>query len=132
MDNSEPKDQNVYSFMLQLVQEKFGDEAEVDFLNNEADRIYDLFGEVLLQYFGPLLPKDKTEEFDQLIESGAGDDDLMGFLMEHIDNLEMQIMEILLKFREDYMDGNLEMEGDPDSADSGFGPDDFGDSDEAI
>ena len=49
--NNENKDQNVLSFMMQLVQEKYSDDSESNFLNQESNRLYDLFGNNLVRYF---------------------------------------------------------------------------------
>lgn len=105
---TEDKDQNVYSFMMQLVQEKHGDDVEIDFLNSEADRLYELFGDVLLTYFEPQLNEDQKVQFDQLIENNEDQEALLGFLMENIGDLEEQIIQVLIKFRGDYVAGKLE------------------------
>lgn len=107
MDQPQEKDQNVYSFMMQLVQEKHGDEVEISFLNSESDRLYDLFGDVLLTYFEPQLAPEQKQQFDQLIENNENQDTLMQFLIENIGNLEQQIMQILINFRTDYILGRL-------------------------
>lgn len=108
----EPRDQNVYSFMMQLVQEKHGDDTDYDYLEAEAGRLYDLFGDVLLNYFEPQLSEDQKVQFDQLIEAGGEGDTLMNFLTEGISNLEEQIVDVLIKFREDYVEGKFGDEAD--------------------
>lgn len=104
MDKS--KDPNVMTFMMQLVQEKFGDDIEVDFLNSEADRLYIDFGDKLVSYFEPMLSEENKEKFDELINGSESQDDMLGFLMDVIPNLEEQIMQVLIKFRENYLENN--------------------------
>jgi len=102
-NTTEERDQNVYSFMMQLVQEKHGDETDAEFLSSESDRLYDLFGDVLLGYFEPQLNPEQKQQFDQLIEANESQDSLMQFLIENIGDLEKQIMQILVNFRTDYI-----------------------------
>jgi hypothetical protein len=104
----EEKDQNVYSFMMQLVQEKHGDDVDVEFLNAESDRLYDLFGNVLLQYFEPQLNEEQKQQFDQLIEANENQDNLLNFLVENIGDLEQQIIKVLVSFRTEYITGKFE------------------------
>jgi hypothetical protein len=103
------KDQNVYSFMMQLVQEKLGDDTDYETLTAEADRLYDIFGDVLLAYFEPKLDNEQKQQFDQLIENGEDQDILMSFLVENIDNLESRIIEVLVAFRADYLNDNMKV-----------------------
>jgi hypothetical protein len=110
MDETTEKDPNVYSFMMQLVQEKHGDDSEYDFLQSEAGRLYDMFGDVLLSYFEPQLNEDQKVQFDQLIEANEGQDALMNYLVENIGDLEQQIIQVLVSFRTDYLQGKLEAE----------------------
>lgn len=110
MDETTEKDPNVYSFMMQLVQEKHGDDSEYDFLQSEASRLYDMFGDVLLSYFEPQLNEEQKVQFDQLIEANEGQDALMNYLVENIGDLEQQIIQVLVSFRTDYLQGKLEAE----------------------
>lgn len=103
MNQDQPKDQNVLSFMMQLVQEKHGDDVEMDFLNTEAERLYIEFGDSLVDYFEPMLDADKKQEFDGLVESGADQETIMNFLLESIPDLEKKIMEVLVKYRTTYL-----------------------------
>jgi hypothetical protein len=107
------KDQNVYSFMMQLVQEKEGDEVDYDYLTEEADRLYDIFGDVLLAYFEPQLSGEQKQQFDQLIENGEDQDILMGYLVENIDDLEAKIIQVLASFRNDYLNDNMRVPKQP-------------------
>jgi hypothetical protein len=97
------EDEHVYSFMRSMVQEKHGDDVDYDFLEDEAKRLYELFGDVLLKYFEPQLNEEQKVQFDQLIDGGESQDALMSFLMENIGNLEQQIIDVLVKFRTDYI-----------------------------
>lgn len=102
-DIEEQKDQNVLSFMMQLVQEKNGDDIEIDYLNEESNRLYDKFGDELVSYFEPMLSEEQKAEFDQLVEQGIDQDQLLNFLIEAIPDLETQIMNVLLQFRSQYL-----------------------------
>lgn len=97
------KDPNVISFMMQLVQEKHGDDISQDFLNQESDRLYLKFGNGLAGHFEPQLSEDQKVKFDELIKQGVAQDQLLNFLLENIGDLEEQIMNILIQFRLDYL-----------------------------
>lgn len=102
MDN-QSKDQNVLSFMMQLVQEKHGDDTGMEFLNTESERLYNTFGDNLVKYFEPQLSEEQKTKFDELISSAQSQDKMLEFLLDAIPNLEEQIMDVLIKFREDYL-----------------------------
>lgn len=99
----EQRDQNVLSFMMQLVQEKYGDDTDMDFLNQESGRLYDIFGDNLVSYFEPMLSEDQKSEFDALVDQGTNQDNLLNFLVESIPDLENQILQVLVQFREQYL-----------------------------
>ena len=99
----QPKDQNVLSFMVQLVQEKHGDDVEAEFINQEANRLYDMFGDNLVSYFEPMLTEQQKKEFDQLVSAGSNQEQLLNFLIQAIPDLEMKIMQILVTFRANYL-----------------------------
>ena len=98
-----PKDQNVLSFMMQLRQERYGDEIEIEFLNQESDRLYDLFGNSLVDYFEPMLSEDQKMQFDQLVATSPDQEKLLEFLIANIPNLEQQILQVLIDFRTQYL-----------------------------
>lgn len=102
MDN-EPKDQNVLTFMMELVQQKHGDDVEIDFLNNEAEKLYNLFGDTLVSYFEPMLTEDQKQQFDNLIETNADQEEVLAFLMSSINDLDLKIQQVLLNFRNSYL-----------------------------
>ncbi len=103
MDGNQQKDQNVLSFMMQLVQEKYGDDIDINFLNQESEKLYNSFGDDLVTYFEPQLSEEQKKEFDELISTQKDQDDLLNFLVGAIPTLEEQIMDVLVKFREDYL-----------------------------
>lgn len=105
------KDQNVYSFMMQLVQEKHGDDIDAAFLTDEAESLYEIFGDMLLTYFEPQLKEEQKQQFDEMIEMNSDQDDLLSFLIENISDLEDQIVNLLVKFRTDYLSGKMEEQG---------------------
>lgn len=98
-----PKDQNVLSFMMQLVQEKYGDEIDIEFLNQESDRLYDMFGNNLVDYFEPMLSEEQKMQFDQLVATSPEQEKLLEFLISNIPNLEQQILQVLVNFRNEYL-----------------------------
>lgn len=98
-----PKDPNVLSFMMQLVQERYGDEIDIEFLNGEADRLYDMFGNNLVDYFEPMLSEDQKMQFDQLVNTAPEQEKLLEFLINNIPNLEQQILQVLVDFRTQYL-----------------------------
>lgn len=111
LDNQNPdevKDQNVLAFMIQLVQEKFSDDVDAEFLNQEANRLYDLFGNNLVSYFEPMLTEEQKQSFDQLVEQASDQDVLLNFLVENIPNLEQQILQVLVAFRANYLELNTQ------------------------
>lgn len=117
---AQAKDQNVYSFMMQLVQEKQGDDLDNAALSGEADQLYDLFGDLLLTYFEPQLSEEQKKQFDEMIEMDSDQDDLLSFLIENIADLEEQIVNLLVKFRSDYLSGALEKQGEQARQDLGI------------
>ena len=99
----EVKDENVMSFMRQIVQEKHGNQVEADFLETEATKLYNEFGDNLVVYFEPMLNDSQKQEFDRLINESADQDKLLSFLMDSIENLEQKIIQVLMNFRETYI-----------------------------
>ena len=103
----QPRDPNVLSFMVQLVQQKHGANAQPNFLETESSRLYELFGDKLVGYFEPLLSQEQKVQFDQMVQSGQQQDQLLNFLIGAIPNLEQQILGILMKFKDDYLKGEF-------------------------
>ena len=102
MPNQE-RDQNVLSFMMQLVQQKYGDEVEVDFLTNECVRLYDGFGDALVDFFEPMLTNDQKKQFDKIIDGGADQNGVLEFLMSSIPSLDQKIQQVLAMYRNQYL-----------------------------
>ena len=102
--NNENKDQNVLSFMMQLVQEKYGDDIEINFLNQESNRLYDLFGNNLVRYFEPMLNENQKGEFDRMVKEQTNQEALLAFLIQAIPDLEDKIMQVLVSFRNQYLE----------------------------
>lgn len=100
---NEQRDPNVLSFMMQLVQEKHGDGVTEEFLNDESNKLYNVFGDGLVGHFEPQLSETQKSEFDELVKNGVGQDELLNFLLQNIGDLEEQIMNILIQFRLDYL-----------------------------
>jgi len=97
------RDQNVLAFMMQLVQEKHGADTDIEFLNQEANRLYDTFGDELVSYFEPMLSDENKKQFDALVERSTDQEELLNFLIQSIPELEKQIMNVLVQFRTKYL-----------------------------
>ncbi len=110
---NEQKDQNVMAFMMQLVQEKHGDQVEASFLDTEANRLYDEFGDNLVTHFEPMLSEEHKKKFDELVSQSVNQDELLAFLMDSIENLEEKIMQVLMQFRDRYMASGAEEASNP-------------------
>lgn len=107
------KDQNVLSFMVQLVQERYGDDTEMNFLNQESERLYDLFGNNLVSYFEPMLSDQQKIQFDQMVKQGGNQENLLSFLVQAIPDLENRIMQVLIAFRNAYLTEGQMQAGQP-------------------
>ena len=106
-DNTQqPKDQNVLTFMMSLVQEKYGDDIDMTFLNTESGRLYDLFGDQLVTYFEPMLSEDQKKDFDLLVNQQNNQDQLLNFLIQAIPDLENKILQVLVAFKTEYLKVN--------------------------
>jgi len=101
--NQQPKDQNVLTFMMSLVQEKYGDDVDMGFLNTEANRLYDIFGDQLVGYFEPMLTDEQKHDFDQLVNVKSNQDQLLNFLVQAIPDLEGKILQVLVSFKTEYL-----------------------------
>ena len=97
------KDPNVMAFMMQMVQEKHGNEVDPKFLEQESEKLYEEFGDNLVNYFEPMLTDEQKTQFDQLVQQGAAQDKLLEFLIGAIENLEQKILEVLNQFKTRYM-----------------------------
>lgn len=97
------KDPNVMAFMMQMVQEKHGNEIDGKFLEEESNRLYEEFGDNLVSYFEPMLTEDQKKQFDQLVSAGSEQDKLLEFLLGAIENLEQKILGVLTQFKSRYM-----------------------------
>jgi hypothetical protein len=101
--SQQPKDQNVLTFMMSLVQEKYGDEVDIEFLNNESNRLYDIFGDQLVTYFEPMLNDEQKTEFNNLVNQQTQQDQLLAFLVQAIPDLEQRILQVLVGFKTEYL-----------------------------
>lgn len=100
-----PRDPNVLNFMASAVIEKHGENADPAFLKKESERLYDEFGEKLVDYFEPMLSKEQIDQFDGLMNQGSSQDQLLAFLMSCIPDLTSQIEKVLLEYKEKYIFG---------------------------
>ena len=102
-NNQQPKDQNVLTFMMSLVQEKYGDDVDMNFLTTESNRLYDIFGDQLVTYFEPMLSEQQKKDFDQLVNQQSNQDQLLNFLIQAIPDLETRILQVLVSFKTEYL-----------------------------
>ena len=102
-NNQQPKDQNVVTFMMSLVQEKYGDDVDMTFLTTESNRLYDIFGDQLVSYFEPMLSEQQKKDFDVLVSQQSNQDQLLNFLMQAIPDLENKILQVLVSFKTEYL-----------------------------
>lgn len=98
------RDPNVLAFMNQAVKEKYKDqEVTQDFLKTESERLYDDFGSNLVSHFEPMLNEDQLKQFDQMLQDGATQDQLLQYLMSCIPDLMKKMEEVLLGYKENYL-----------------------------
>ncbi|MBD3280883.1 hypothetical protein GF389_05165 [Candidatus Dojkabacteria bacterium] len=90
------------SYLTQLIQEKHGDDVELEFIETERERLELDIKEKLLNYFEPMLATSAKKEFERMLESETEINVLMQFLFGTIDNLEEKIFEFLDKYKADY------------------------------
>lgn len=103
MESDAKKDQNVLSFITQMIQEKHGDDVSLDFLEVEKERLYIEFGEYLLETFEPMLNGSQKQQFSEIVENNSDPDQIQGFLFGSIENLEQKIIEALYEFKDNYL-----------------------------
>jgi len=101
--NGIERDSNVMTFMMQMVQEKLGDNVDSKALEDEAVKLYDEFGERLVSYFEPMLSDEQRTQFDELVKQEVSQDKLLEFLVGAIENLEQKILDILTQFKNEYL-----------------------------
>jgi hypothetical protein len=101
------RDQNVMSFMMQLVQEKFGDDVELNFMNQESERLYNLFGNNLVSFFEPMLTDEQKTQFSALYSQNSDQEALLAFLIQSIPDLEMKMLQILVDFKNAYLTNRI-------------------------
>jgi len=108
MSDQVQKDPNVFSFMMEMVQKKHGDEVSADFLTVEANRLYDGFGDALVDFFEPLMTDEQKHEFDRIVENGGDQNPVLEFLMRSIPSLDDKIKKVLVLYRNTYLkDSNI-------------------------
>ncbi len=98
------RDPNVLNFMAQAVREKHKDKSVTEeFIKEESERLYDEFGQRLVEHFEPMLSKDQIAQFDGMLQSGSTQEDLLQFLMSSIPDLTQKIEQVLLTFKDKYL-----------------------------
>ncbi len=92
----------VINFIKQAVVKKHGDQ-DSNFVNQETQRVYNDFGNNLLEHFSSLLSKEQSTELESLIKKTKSQKVVLGYLMESIDNFEQKIIEYLMGYVENYL-----------------------------
>ena len=100
--SSEYRNEAVMDFMRQTVKEKYGENGEVDFLDQEANKIYTEFENSIFDHFKPMLSPDQQVELDKITNEQADQATLLTFLMQSINNFELNIFQFLVDFRKKY------------------------------
>ena len=104
---SPDKDQNVYNFLVQIIQEKYGTDIAWEQITPEADRLYDELGDLLVRTFEGELTDEQKEEFNRLAGPGMSPEAQQTYLLQNITNLEQRIQQILIDFRQRYLTGSI-------------------------
>ena len=99
----EQKDQNVYNFLVQIIQEKRGNNLPWDQITTEADSLYEKLGDALVNTFEPEMSNENRDEFNNLVGQGYKQEDLQMYLLQNIPNLENRITQILENFKATYL-----------------------------
>lgn len=98
------RDPNILNYMADVVREKNkGTAVTEQFVADEANKLYDQFGESLVDTFEKMLNEEQIKKFDEMLEAGATQNQLLEYMMGCIPDLTAKIEESLLKFREKYM-----------------------------
>ncbi len=98
------RDPNVLAFMAQAVKEKYKDQQVTDeFMQTEANRLYDDFGNNLVSHFEPMLTEEQLKQFDELLQNGSTQDQLLQYLMSCIPDLTKKIEDVLVNYKEKYL-----------------------------
>lgn len=103
MESGTQEDQNILSFITQMIQEKHGDDVSLEFIEVEKGRLYIEFGEYLLKTFEPMLTGMQKQQFSEMVENNSDADQVQGFLFNSIENLEQKIIEALYAFKDNYL-----------------------------
>lgn len=97
------KDSYLYSFLVEMVQEKHGDEIEIEFLESEVDHLNVDLSEKLLLYFEPMLEEALKVEFEELVQREASIGEILGFFASNISNFEEGVVDFLEHYRRRYL-----------------------------
>jgi hypothetical protein len=62
------------------------------------------FGDKLVENFEPMLNEQQRAHFDELINQNSSQDEVLSFLTGSIENLEEKIMEVLMNYRQSYLE----------------------------
>ncbi len=97
------KDPNVFTYMMQLVQQKYGDDVDSGFLEKNANDLYDKFAEELVSYFSPILSPEQKKSFDSMLENNVPEEKMVAYLFSIVDDVEGHIKQILDSFKDTYL-----------------------------
>ena len=96
------QDSYVQSFLTQMVQERYGDDVELEFIETEVERLHMDLGDKLIKHFEPLLDSSSQAEFERLLGADSDMDTVIQFLFGSIDDLQPKIFDFLDKYKTDY------------------------------
>jgi hypothetical protein len=73
------------------------------FIEQETHRIYEDFGNEILDHFQSLLNSDQNKELEKIIKKTKSQRAVLGYLMESINSFEQKIIEYLMEYRKEYL-----------------------------
>lgn len=101
--NAPQKKDDLLAFVDELIRDKnlpASNEAVREQMRNDLlDRIEDRINAVVLRF----LPPEKLEELEQKMSADASDEDVQGFIREHIPDLDVKVAAELVAFRQTYL-----------------------------
>lgn len=103
-DKDNLRDDRVMNFIMQMVQEKYGSSMSEGNLTKETEMLYEMFTENLVSYFKPYISEGDSNKLNDLLKKPTDKDTLLAFLMESVDNFEQKIVQVLVDFRNSYLE----------------------------
>jgi hypothetical protein len=98
---------NLENFIDQLIAEKGFDTSKPEYIKKIKDELYDLAEDAINSEVIKRLPEDKLDEFENLFETNATDEELVKFISQNIANIDQIISEVLINFRTIYLSNSI-------------------------